>query len=361
MKRVHLYQQIIGLVTLSILLGACATARVEPTPTLTPIPTSTVAPAPTETPVPAKPTFTPETPNADNWMSWQNSVEWLEWSADGRTLAISAASGVYLLDTQTDTAVRPLEKGELISAVALDRQGKRLLAGNRVWDVATEKLLYQIATENVNRADFSPDGKTLAVGEDNSITLWDAATGKFQKSIGVGLGNPFWGLFFNADGSGLYAAYEDGKVWQADLASGKFTENFKRPKGCCRIIFSPDMQTVLINLSNHGEGHKELWNVENPKMLINAEHCDNDHSFDAFSADSKYFVTGPCGLDAQLWDIQARKMLHGFRNSTSYREWYSVAFSPDGSKVALGNNLGEILIWDLTSYQLIKTFSIPKS
>jgi WD40 repeat protein len=344
----------------SMLLAACVGAPAQPTPA-TAVP-ATLIPTLTTTEMPAA---APEELSIDEFMERQNPVGQLRWSADGTTLVASAGSGVYSLDTQRNTPARPFENAQDFNfPPVLDRQGRRLLSGNRVWDVASGKLLYQIASTNVNSAAFSPDGKTFAVGEDNSLTIWDAATGKLQKSIGVGLGptTVFFGLAFNANGSRLYVNYADGQVRSVELLSGKFVELFSVPARQCCNTFSPDARNMLVDFSNHGEGHKELWDVESGKMLINAEHCDSDVEFSAFSTDGKYFVTGPCGLDAQLWDIQSRILLHAFPSSTLasiHPEWRSAAFSPDGSQLALGNDIGEVLVWDLADYRLLRTLNIP--
>ncbi len=381
MKRVHLYQPVVSLISLSLLLSACGTARMEPTLTNQPAVPSADAPAaaPTasQTPIPpatAQPSPSPvPTMSDDEFTALQNPVGLLIWSADGKSLIVEAFPNVYQVDVQGTSKARFLEKiKDFYYFLAYDSAENLLLIGGHALDLTTGKVRYQINKENLGRAVFSPDGKTLAVGTGNSITLWDATTGKFQKEIAEGVGAPGGGVYFSADGSQLDAVYVDGQgqgqVRQVDLVSGKVSEVFHLPEGpeggCCGD-FSPDLATVLINLPNYGSGHKELWDVKSQKKLITMDHyCDSDGTFTAFSPDSKYVVTGPCGTDAQLWDIQGQKLIHSFPPYTPDgfpMEWRSVVFSPDGSKLALGNDIGEVEIWDLTSYQLLGTLSIPKA
>jgi len=367
MQPIKITHLIFCVLVMASLLAACTPASTpqprmtDPRPATAVPPTAT--PAPTDTPK-ATPTSTSGL-SPDEFMARQDPIAWLGWAADGRTLAVSASSGLYLLDAQDGSSPRLLDKSEFIFPETLDPQGKYLLAGNHVWDLASGKLLYRLSSTNINSAAFSPDEKTLALGENNSITLWDATTGKFQKSIGIGLGpgTVFFGLAFDAGGNRLYADYADGKVRSLDLVSGKSTDLFSLPgRNCCNAI-GPGGLRMLVDFSDHGAGHKELWDVQSGKMLINAEHCDNDVNFSAFSADGRYFSTGPCGLDARIWDIETLKLLHSFPSTTApgsiHPEWRAGAFSPDSSQIALANDVGEVLIWDLTNYQLVKTLALP--
>ncbi len=352
MQHKKITEPIIALLAFSIFLGACAAAPAQPTGTPAPMP---------DTPVPA--TETPETVQEDEQTSGFNPVVWMAWLADNKTLAVTSQSAVYLFDTHAGVAVRTLEKGGAYWPAALDPQGTHLLAGQRAWDTTTGRPLYQLTASSPSKAVFSPDGKMLAMGEDNAITLWDASTGEFLKDIGAGLGDTWAGLAFNADGSRLYGVYPDHKVREVDVLSGQVTERFSMPENGCCALFSQDAKHMMVQIPNHSLGNPQLWDVQRGEQISVMVGCGIDVFFTAFSVDGKYFILGPCGPDAQLWDIQSGEMLHAFpgtdSNGTFPTWWATAAFSPDGSKVALGNEGGQITIWDLASYQLLNTFSLP--
>ena len=301
----------------------------------------------------------------------QNPVGALAWSADGTRLAASANSGVYIFDTQTNSMIHSLVEGEFTFPLVMDPQGKRLLAGNQVWDLISGQLLYQLPKTNISAAAFSPDGKTLATNAEDNIMLWDALTGESQNSSVHKFeeGQWGWGLSYSADGNLLYANSSDNKVTQVDLLSGQSKQLFTLPEGSCCSLFSPDNKYMVVNLSDHGAGSKQLWDVEQGETLQDSGNCDSDVSFSAVSPDSTHFIIG-CAFDSQLWNIPAGQMIHKFPFMESLSrlpnltppipvEWRSAAFSPDNTKLALGNNFGEILIWDVNTYQLIDTLSIP--
>jgi WD40 repeat protein/tRNA A-37 threonylcarbamoyl transferase component Bud32 len=103
----------------------------------------------------------------------------LAYSPDGRRLVSCARndSGVKIWDAQTGEAI--LKLGDFgVWSIALSPDGKRLAAGEQLWDIETAKPILKLPV-NARAVAFSPDGRRLATGSDGGTAkLWDAGTGK---------------------------------------------------------------------------------------------------------------------------------------------------------------------------------------
>jgi len=357
-----------------MLLAACNS---QPIPsTNEPITTSVIATpslisTPESTLTIAAPISTAEF-DVEYWLASQNPVSGVTWSTDDKTLIASANSGVYLFDAQTGELIHSFVEGNFLFPVAVDSQSERLLAGNHVWDVLSGEILYQLTQQHIASAALSPDGKTLAISDGSMVTLLSASTGETQRSMGSELGDALLGLAYQADGNLLYSVSSDLKVRSANLLSGQITQLFSLPEGSCCTLFSPDSKYIVVSLPNHGAGSKQLWDVDQGTLMVDTGNCDNDVGFSAFSPDSTQFVVGLCSYDAQVWDSSIQEMIHKIPSATMLTstlitgltlvppEWRSAAFNKDGSKLAFGNNFGEILIWDVNNNQLISRIAIPK-
>jgi WD40 repeat protein len=233
--------------------------------------------------------------------------------------------------------------GSYTFAVALTADGKLLARGGSdntvdLWDVASGKKLHTLKghTVPILRVTFSPDGKTLASitgswlpdevrGE---VKLWDVATGKEGVSLE---GHPTRGLSlaFSPDNKTLASAAGTVKLW--DVSTGK--------------------ERLELKLSKGRAGPLSLWNSL-PWSL-------------AFSPDGKTLATGTGGgiMDITpsaviLWDLaigKERATLPGHSNSITW-----VGFAPDGKTLASASGAGgadkqgkplpgEIKLWDVVT------------
>jgi WD40 repeat protein len=92
----------------------------------------------------------------------------------------------------------------------------------RVWDVACNKLLWQIEGEDEDSRHlsrplaFAPDGKALAIVHNGKLTLWDPATGKALKHLAK-YGTPCGALDFSPDGKRVIAIADRGDFYRVRL------------------------------------------------------------------------------------------------------------------------------------------------
>ncbi len=169
-------------------------------------------------------------------------IDALAFTPDGKTLiSVGGHEGtVKLWDVATgkETAKRKLVDWCPAAAVSLDSKtvvtamcliesinGENVVTDKsiKLWDVATGKELISLKGHEycVSSVIFSPDGKTLATGdEEKTIKLWDVATGKELATL-KGHTESIVSLTFSADGKMLASTSEDKTIKLWDVAKPK--------------------------------------------------------------------------------------------------------------------------------------------
>jgi WD40 repeat protein len=205
----------------------------------------------------------------------------------------------------------------------------------------------------------SPDGKTLASGgEDQTIKLWDVATGQLRTTL-RGHTVPIHGLSFSPRGDLLASCgHRDfrppGEVKLWDLTAGKERATLVeggRP-GIGGLAFSPDGKTLAVGGGERdpGKGIVQLWDACTGRFRRDLHGFPGTwvHSV-AFAPDGRTLAAGGESFEIQLWDPetgQARASLKGHTNQVS-----SVKFSPDGKTLASGSYDGTVRLWDTTTFE----------
>jgi WD40 repeat protein/serine/threonine protein kinase len=239
--------------------------------------------------------------------------------------------------------------------VAYSPDGKRVAAASRnntvqVWDAQTGNEIYSLKDAGY-RVAFNPDGKRLYTASmDNNLKVWDAKTGDMllpQLLPVKGHTGAIAGVAFSPDGKQLATASYDKtvKVWDAE--TGKEIHSLKGHTGeVATVVFRRDGK----RLASASYREVKVWDAETGKQLFTF----NDAYISvAFSPDGKRLATG--GRPLKLWDAQTGQEIVAFKMPT-VEPVDTVAFSPDGKQLATIFHIGKtVQLWDAVTGQLIAT------
>ena len=304
---------------------------------------------------------------------YTGEVTRIAFSPDGKTIATDGLlfNDVFLWDVTTRTKKKTFERRFTSGSVPFSPDLKTIATIDdetvRLWDVETAEythtLTRQVGTYDLISVAFSLDGKTIATTESNTVLLWDVETGENTHILNSGVEC----IAFSPDGKTI-ATGGSGRgpdVYLWDIATAEITHTFQGHKDDINsIAFSPDGKTIVSQSID--DLTLRLWDVatgENVHTFTGSR----DSRFSiyittvysgVFSPDGKTFATFDTWTYEQkvdLWDVATWENTHTLEGHTDVT---CVAFSPDGKTLATGSGDNTVLLWDAATGK--NTYTLAK-
>lgn len=198
---------------------------------------------------------------------------------------------------------------------------------------------------------FSPDGKFLAMGDNNGeIRLCQVADGRHLLTL-KGHTAWVWLVTFSPDGQMLASSSEDQTVKLWDVSTGECLNTLQGHIGGIRSIdFSADS---CILASGSDDQTVKIWDVTTGKCLKTLQVFDSRVLSVAMSPNSDILASGSEDKTVRLWDITTGQCLETLQGHTG--SVWSVAFSFDGQLLASGSQDRTIKLWDINSSRCLQT------
>jgi WD40 repeat protein len=237
----------------------------------------------------------------------------------------------------------------------------------RVWDTSTGQKRGDFPTPNefLYGMTFSPDGGYILVdevggpnvkpGENHTITVWEAGTGKEVGIVGRHA-LQIWCLAFSPDGQRLLSASNDRtvKLWRWDAARlGQPQEPLLQ--FAVRTIgfgneaaFSPDGQRLATAAEEHTV---KIWDTKTGEKLENLLGHTGDVHAVAFSPDGRWLASAGEDSTVRIWNAKSWKLQHTLRGHTGMV--MSLACSPDSRRLVSGSRDSTVKVWDMTRWDKV--------
>ncbi len=295
----------------------------------------------------------------------RGTVDSLAFSPDGKTIAVASSAGTWLYSADAlDTAEDPLviAGASAATTLAFSPDGKLLATGEqeavRVWNLADQKEVFSFESYYwVESLAFSPDSKILAVGEsDYVIRLWDMEDGT-QIRAQEGHTSTIYDLAFTADGTVLASTGADGSIRLWDMSDGSEVTTIEAAYDYINsVAFSPDGK-VLVSASDDDSIH--LWDTKTGSEILaitefqdtegkDLSYTENMNTVD-FTPDGKAFAVGSDDDHVRIYDLEGEQLAI---INTEY-DVESLAYSPDGKRIATIGYDTFVGLWDATSGEKI--------
>ncbi|TFK20327.1 WD40 repeat-like protein [Coprinopsis marcescibilis] len=207
-------------------------------------------------------------------------------------------------------------------------------------------------TDRVVSVAFTPDGKNVVSGSgDNTIRVWDAATGR-------GVGEPLrghkgliWSVAVSADGQRIVSGSVDGtvRIWDARTGQEVASSPLRGSAEIFSVAISHNGSRIV---AGSEDGKIQVWYAATGEQAIPPlEGHERWVRSIAISADGNQIVSGSGDSTVRVWDIQSGAEVMKMTGHTEYV--VSVAISPDRSKLVSGSGDGTVRIWDAKTGQQV--------
>src|SRR5258708_11945061 len=177
------------------------------------------------------------------------------------------------------------------------------VAGNFAVHVFSSNLQFRssLTTNGIMATAWSPDSQRLAgAGLDNSVTIWDIASGNTLQNL-QGHSGPVMGVSWSPIGNQLVSVSTDmtARIWDTNTGA------------------------TLLTLQSIDELLSVSWSPDGRKIAMGGGHYDNNNN--------------PTNV-IQIWDATTGRIIISLGNSNTYQPIISMTWSPDSTKLVLGQD-----------------------
>ena len=287
-------------------------------------------------------------------LSAEGSVWGPSFSADGSFVAAawgreeSPQATVRVLDLTSKTQVSAIDAQGVIDT-SISPDGRRIAVmgwwrDGAVFDLETGEQVFRLVAPNCcteldsRGVAWSPDGRSIATTNWDSIRVWDASTGELRSTL-LGHTGFVFGVAWSSDSSRLVSGGSDGtaRVWDVSRKEPRELMSLSAQQtnsGIVGVAFSPDGTRVMAG--DAGITAVKVWDV-GPDGDAEWANVPSSGWMVDFMPDGRGVVIGDGNRGVvTIWQPHSGRRLRTLGPPTDDFWFDSLDVSPDGESIALG-------------------------
>lgn len=313
-------------------------------------------------------------------------------SLDGQYVFYSPYNAIRIWNWKsTDETELVRDRWSPVTSAAISPDGHRIARGTIsgsiiIYDADSGAKLLTMGThrDSVKDIVFNPDGTRIAsASKDGAVRIWDASNGEQLWCLRKHSGWVYC-VAWSPQGQLVASGSDDHTVRIWDSETGAEIERLYGHTGTVRdVVFALNGQ-FLASCASGGE--ILLWKVEKRTQMLELRGLDHHRSYArvnclSFSPDGKTYAFGTDEGDVRVWDCQEGQEQHcwphdsaelidllGLQRYSTFASLFfagdndysrvvtSLAYSPDGQRIASGTCNGIIRVWNVSTGTRCLTF-----
>lgn len=296
----------------------------------------------------------------------------IDLSGDGKRVAFGRGNRVQIADLESGPVLVTLgDHEDIVQSVRFSRDGKRLAAGSyqvvTVWDVPMDVTQWASPNAWTLRAtlgphadrvlaiDFSPDGKWLAAGggepsRTGEIKLWEVETGALRATLDAVHSDTVYGLRFSPDGKWLATAGADKFLKVLEMPDGKVAKTFE---GHTHHVLGVDWKPDGKELASAGaDAVVKIWDMESGEQKRTTAAAGKAVTSVRWLADKPLIVGSAGDGTVRLWKADDGQFARTLSGAGEYLN--AATATANGSRVAAGGPSGSVHVWNGENGEVVR-------
>jgi WD40 repeat protein len=283
-------------------------------------------------------------------------------SPDGSRIASDGILDICIWDSSTGNEVKKFSRPSFTGkSITWSPNGLYIANGYidgeiRLWNAKDGSVIksWEGHTSSVRSIAWSPDSSRLVTtSDDETIKVWDRAAGiTIPLWIDI-LGSKARSVAWSPDGSHIATGSDDGTIIIWNAKTGDIVEQKHEPRvwGIHAIAWSPDgsrIASVYDRISVYNHGAIFIWKFSKKAGMVKEQalkvltHGKYTRSI-AWSPDGSRIAGGISDNTIRIWDVATGNLIQTLAGHTG--EVNSIAWNATTGQIASGSSDGTIRIW----------------